>query len=52
VWSSRATSASSFKYLDEEGEVRDVTFRVLNAYAKKVVGSAFTSKYFRAFVGP
>jgi regulator of RNase E activity RraA len=32
--------------------VRDVEFRDLNAYVKKVVGSAFTSKYSCAWVGP
>ncbi len=31
--------------------MRDVKVRNLNAYVKKVVGSAFTFKYYRAWVG-
>lgn len=31
--------------------MRDVKVRDLNAYVKKVVGSAFTFKYYRAWVG-
>ncbi|HZA44983.1 MAG TPA: hypothetical protein VE568_06730 [Rubrobacter sp.] len=31
--------------------MRDVEFRDLNAYVKKVGGSAFTSKYSCAWVG-
>lgn len=40
-----------FKYLDEEGEVRDVKSRDLNAYVKEVVGDEFTPKDFRTWAG-
>ncbi len=40
-----------FKYLDEEGEVRDVKSRDLNAYVKEVMGDAFTPKDFRTWAG-
>ena len=40
-----------FTYLDEEGEVRDVRSRDLNAYVKEVVGDEFTPKDFRTWAG-
>jgi DNA topoisomerase-1 len=40
-----------FKYLDEEGEVRDVKSRDLNAYVKEVMGDEFTPKDFRTWAG-
>jgi len=40
-----------FKYLDEEGEVRDVKSRDLNAYVKDVMGDEFTPKDFRTWAG-
>ena len=40
-----------FKYVDEEGEVRDVKSRDLNAYVKEVMGDEFTPKDFRTWAG-
>src|SRR5918998_1292229 len=40
-----------FKYVDEEGEVRDVKSRDLNAYVKDVMGDEFTPKDFRTWAG-
>jgi DNA topoisomerase-1 len=40
-----------FKYLDEEGEVRDAKARDLNAYVKEVMGEEFTPKDFRTWAG-
>ncbi len=40
-----------FKYLDEEGEVRDVKSKDLNAYVKQVMGDEFTPKDFRTWAG-
>ena len=40
-----------FKYLDEEGEVRDVKSRDLNLYVKEVMGDGFTPKDFRTWAG-
>jgi DNA topoisomerase I len=40
-----------FKYFDEEGEVRDVKSRDLNAYVKEVMGDEFTPKDFRTWAG-
>jgi DNA topoisomerase-1 len=40
-----------FKYVDEEGEVRDVKSRDLNAYIKEVMGPEFTPKDFRTWAG-
>ena len=40
-----------FKYLDENGDVRDVKSRDLNAYVKDVVGERFTAKDFRTWAG-
>ncbi|MDQ4126749.1 MAG: DNA topoisomerase IB [Actinomycetota bacterium] len=40
-----------FKYLDEEGGVRDVKSRDLNAYVKEVMGDEFTPKDFRTWAG-
>jgi DNA topoisomerase I len=40
-----------FKYVDDEGEVRDVKSRDLNAYIKEVMGDEFTPKDFRTWAG-
>src|SRR5918998_6302804 len=40
-----------FKYLDEDGEVRNVKARDLNAYVKEVMGEDFTPKDFRTWAG-
>jgi DNA topoisomerase-1 len=40
-----------FKYYDEEGEIRDVKSRDLNAYVKEVMGDEFTPKDFRTWAG-
>src|SRR5215208_296915 len=40
-----------FKYLDDEGESRDVKSRDLNAYVKEVMGEEFTQKDFRTWAG-
>jgi len=40
-----------FKYYDDEGEIRDVKSRDLNAYVKEVMGGAFTPKDFRTWAG-
>jgi DNA topoisomerase I len=40
-----------FKYYDDEGEVRDVKARDLNAYVKEVMGEEFTPKDFRTWAG-
>ncbi len=40
-----------FKYVDAEGEVRDVKARDLNAYVKEVMGEEFTPKDFRTWAG-
>lgn len=40
-----------FKYYDEEGRVRDVKSRDLNAYVKEVMGQEFTAKDFRTWAG-
>lgn len=40
-----------FKYLDDEGEVRDVKARDLNAYVKEVMGEEFSPKDFRTWAG-
>ena len=40
-----------FKYVDEEGEVKDVKSRNLNAYVKEVIGEEFTAKDFRTWAG-
>jgi DNA topoisomerase I len=40
-----------FKYLDEEGEVRDAKARDLNAYVKEVMGEEFSPKDFRTWAG-
>ncbi len=40
-----------FKYLDEDGEVRDVKSRDLNDYVKEVMGDEFTPKDFRTWAG-
>ena len=40
-----------FKYVDADGEVRDVKSRDLNAYVKEVVGERFTAKDFRTWAG-
>ena len=40
-----------FKYYDEEGEIRDVKSRDLNAYVKEVMGEGFSPKDFRTWAG-
>lgn len=40
-----------FKYVDEDGEVRDVNARDLTAYVKEVMGEEFTAKDFRTWAG-
>jgi DNA topoisomerase-1 len=40
-----------FKYRDENGEIKDVRSRHLNAYIKEVIGSEFTPKDFRTWAG-
>src|ERR687893_840680 len=40
-----------FKYFDEDGEIKDVKSRDLNAYVKEVMGSEFTAKDFRTWAG-
>ncbi len=40
-----------FKYIDEEGEIKDVKSRDLNAYVKEVIGGEFTAKDFRTWAG-
>jgi DNA topoisomerase-1 len=41
----------TFKYYDEDGELRDVKSRDLNAYIKEVMGDEFTAKDFRTWAG-
>lgn len=40
-----------FKYYDEEGEIKDVKSRELNAYIKEIIGEEFTAKDFRTWAG-
>jgi DNA topoisomerase I len=40
-----------FKYVDEDGDVRDVKARELNSYVKRVMGDEFTPKDFRTWAG-
>jgi DNA topoisomerase-1 len=40
-----------FKYYDEDGELRNVKARDLNAYVKEVIGEEFTAKDFRTWAG-
>src|SRR5215212_784239 len=40
-----------FKYFDDEGELKDVKSRDLNAYVKEVMGPEFTAKDFRTWAG-
>ena len=40
-----------FKYYDEDGEIKDVKSRDLNAYVKEVMGQEFTAKDFRTWAG-
>ncbi len=40
-----------FKYYDDNGEIRDVKSRDLNAYVKEVMGEEFTPKDFRTWAG-
>ena len=40
-----------FKCCDEEGEVKDVKSRELNAYIKEVIGEVFMAKDFRTWAG-
>ena len=40
-----------FKYVDADGEVRDIKTRELNSYVKRVMGEEFTPKDFRTWAG-
>ncbi len=40
-----------FKYVDDDGGVRDVKARELNLYVKRVMGDEFTPKDFRTWAG-
>jgi len=40
-----------FKYVDDEGEIKNVKSRDLNLYIKEVMGSEFTAKDFRTWAG-
>ena len=40
-----------FKYYNDEGEIKDVKSRELNAYIKEVMGEEFTAKDFRTWAG-
>lgn len=40
-----------FKYYDEDGELKDVKSRDLNAYVKEVMSDEFTAKDFRTWAG-
>src|SRR5205085_4056962 len=40
-----------FQYLDEEGELRDVTSQDVNAYLHEITGQDFTAKDFRTWAG-
>ena len=40
-----------FKYYDENGKLKDVKSRDLNAYIKEVMGKEFTAKDFRTWAG-
>jgi DNA topoisomerase I len=40
-----------FKYVDEEGRVRDVTSGDVNAYLREISGQPFTAKDFRTWTG-
>ncbi len=40
-----------FKYYGEDGKLRDVKSRDLNAYVKEVMGAEFTAKDFRTWAG-
>ncbi len=40
-----------FQYLDEEGQLRDVTSQDVNAYLREITGEDFTAKDFRTWAG-
>ena len=40
-----------FKYIDEAGQVRDVTSGDVNSYLRDITGEAFTAKDFRTWTG-
>lgn len=40
-----------FKFQTDDGEVKDVKSRDVNAYVKEVMGEEFTAKYFRTWAG-
>ncbi len=40
-----------FKYVDEDGEIKDVKSRDRNAHVKEIMGSEFTAKDFRTWAG-
>jgi DNA topoisomerase-1 len=40
-----------FQYVDEEGEVRDITSQEVNEYLREITGEDFTAKDFRTWAG-
>jgi DNA topoisomerase I len=40
-----------FQYLDEDGEVRDLTSQDVNEYLRQIAGEDFTAKHFRTWGG-
>jgi len=42
---------SLFQYLDDEGNVRDITSQDVNDYLRKITGEDFTAKDFRTWAG-
>ena len=40
-----------FQYIDEEGEVRDITSQDVNDYLREITGQDFTAKDFRTWAG-
>lgn len=40
-----------FQYLDEDGEVRDVSSQDVNEYLRQIAGEDFTAKHFRTWAG-
>ncbi len=42
---------SLFQYLDDEGNVRDITSQDVNAYLREITGEDFTAKDFRTWAG-
>ena len=42
---------SLFQYLDDEGNVRDITSQDVNEYLREITGEDFTAKDFRTWAG-